>query len=184
MKIISIAVFILSLMVPGTVTAQTDCSIGVTTSAPEQTTVEVASTISCTGFRFASAETAVFFDPHSAVASDILVLTNDANGVATISFTSDAEVGLTPPANFITVNEPNPFVVIAISTTGGANSMLTFTSDADTAGVPSACGANSDCLTASAVVPEPATLALLGIGILGGGVMRRRRRSGPAGGEK
>jgi PEP-CTERM motif len=184
MKIISIAVFVLALMVAGPAMAQTDCNIGAFIFAPEPSPVvpEVASTISCTGFKFASAETAVFFDPGGLVPSDILLLSN-VNGVATIAFTSDAEFGLTPPANFITVNEPNPFVVIAFSTTGGADSVLTFTSDADTAGVPSACGVNSDCLSVSAT-PEPATLALLGIGILGGGFMRRRRRSGPAGGEK
>jgi PEP-CTERM motif len=55
-------------------------------------------------------------------------------------------------------------------------------SDADTAGPSSACGLNSDCIIASAT-PEPATLGLLGIGILGVGTMRRRR-SGPAVSEK
>jgi hypothetical protein len=82
-------------------------------------------------------------------------------------------VGL-PIGNFISVTEPNSFIALAVSTTTGVgSSKLTFTSDADN-GTALACGA-SDCVTAS-TVPEPATLGLLGIGMLGGGFLRRRRR--------
>jgi hypothetical protein len=184
MKLISVAVvLVLSLMVTGTAMATASawattnaCLAGVTTPLPEGS-VEASLTVSCPGFTFASAETAVFFDANSVLPSDIVILTNVA-GVATITFLSDTEIALgLPPGNFITVNEPNAFVAIAISTTKG-NSKLTFTSDADT-GTSSACGANSDCITASvAPIPEPATLGLLGMGMLGVGALRRRR-SGP-----
>jgi len=182
MKIVPFVVLVLCLMVTGTAMASTtDCSAGVTTNMAEPPLLPEASlTITCTGFMFAQAETAVFFDPNSAVPSDIVTLAN-VPGAATITFVSDTDnIPLIIPANFITVHEPNPFVAIAISTTGGANSKLTFASDDGS----SVCGANSDCITASAATPEPATLTLLGIAILGGGVMRRRFRSRPAVGEK
>ena len=176
MKVISLAVLVLSLMVTGTAMAQTPCSAGVTTTMPEGNP-EASVSVSCPGFTFASAETAVFFDPNSLVPSDIVTLTN-VNGVATITFVSDTEIALgLPGVNFITVDEPNPFVAIAISSTGGiGNSKLTFTSDADT-GTSSTCGANSDCVTAS-TTPEPGTLVLLGTGIFGfAGLIRRRLAS-------
>ncbi len=162
------------LLAAGATRAQTACSVGAATPVPEGTLVvpEASLSVSCPGFTFASAQTAVFFDS-TGLASDIVTLTN-VQGVATILFVSDnLDVGLTlPVGSFITVTEPNPFVVVALSTVAGVpNSVLHFTSDAETG---TACGA-SDCLTASPT-PEPATLGLLGIGILGGGWMQRRRR--------
>ena len=166
------------LLVAGATRAQTACSAGVTTSVPEETLLppvpEASLTVSCPGFTFANAETAVMFDA-SGLPSDVVILTNVA-GVATITFVSDTlDLPLTlPVGGFIKVTEPNPFVAVAISTVSGVSStVLNFTSDAET-GVPT-CGANSDCITAS-TVPEPATLSLLGIGLLGSGWIQRRRR--------
>ena len=165
------------LLAAGATQAQpTACSAGVTTNMAEETigVPETSLTVSCPGFTFASAETAVMFDA-SGLPSDIVTLTNVA-GVATISFVSDnADIPLTLPiGSFISVTEPSPFLAIAISTVAGVpNSVLHFTSDAETGTNP--CGTASDCLTASAT-PEPATLSLLGIGLLGGGWIYRRRR--------
>jgi len=189
MKIVPFVVLVLCLMVTGTAMASTtDCSAGVTTNMAEPSLLlpEASITATCTGFMFpfAQTETAVFFDPNSTLPSDIVTLAN-VSGAATITFVSDTELALgLPTGSFITVHEPNHFVVIALSTTGGANSELTFASDDGS----SVCGANSDCITASATTatatPEPATLTLLGIALFGGGVMRRRFRSGSAVGEK
>jgi AraC-like DNA-binding protein len=168
---------LIGLLAAGATRAQpTACSDGVTTNMAEETigVPETSLTVSCPGFTFASAETAVLFDA-SGLPSDIVTLTNVA-GVATISFVSDnADIPLTlPVGSFISVNEPDPFVVVALSTVAGVpHSVLHFISDAETGTNP--CGANSDCLTASAV-PEPATLSLFGIGLLGSAWIRRRRR--------
>lgn len=183
MKVISVVVvLVLSLMVTGTAMATpTACSAGVTTGMAEETLLvpEAALSVSCPGFTFASASlgAAVFFDS-SGLPSDIVTLTN-VGGVATILFVSDnLDIPLTlPTGSFIKVTEPEPFVVVAISTVAGvSSSVLRFISDDEAS---SACGVNSDCITASvAPIPEPATLGLLGMGMLGVGALRRRR-SGP-----
>ena len=179
MKVISIAALVLSLMITGSALADptNPCSAGVTTLM--EGGLEAATSVSCPGFTFTSAQTAVLFDPNSLVASDIVKLTNSAAGVATITFLSDTEVTLELDglSGYIRVHEPDPFIAIAVSTVPGVgSSKLTFSSDADTPGAVSACGAGSDCVIAS-TVPEPATLGLLGIGLLGGGFLRRRRLS-------
>ena len=132
---------------------------------------EASLSVTCDGFTFPSAETAVFLDASSGLPSDIVILANNAAGVATILFVSDNLDVLpttTPVGSLITLTEPQAFVAVGISTTGISNSLLTFTSDADN-GTSTACGA-SDCMTASAV-PEPATM-----GLLGSGWIQRRRR--------
>src|SRR3984893_153493 len=174
MKVISLVTLVLSLMITGSALADptNPCSAGVATLM--EGGLEAATSVSCPGFTFTSAQTAVFFDPNSVLASDIVMLTNNAAGVATITVTSDTDVALDLDglSGFITVHEPDPFIAIAVSTVAGVgSSKLTFSSDADTPGAVSACGAGSDCVIAS-TVPEPATLGLLGIGVLGGGVPR------------
>jgi hypothetical protein len=159
--------------------AQTACSAGTTTPMPEGS-LEASFTVSCPGFTFENAQVAIFLDPGPLVAvpSDVITLTNVA-GVATITFLSDTEVPITIPAlpsgSLSVLSEPNSFFALAVSTVAGiSNSELTFTSDADN-GTSGPCGSNSDCMTAS-TVPEPATMGLLGIGLLGSGWIQRRRR--------
>src|ERR1700680_171448 len=113
MKVIFIAALAMSLMVTGSALASpaNPCGDGVTTMMPEGNLLvsEAAVTLTCPGFKFTSAETAVFFDPNSVIPSDVVVLSNDAAGVATIMFLSDAEVAVgLPTGNPISVTEPNP----------------------------------------------------------------------------
>ena len=173
---------LMCLLVAGPTRAQTNVCLtgGVLAEAAE---LGVGVSFSCPGFTFASAQTAVFLDPVSVglpIVSDIVLLTNTTVGgvanTATITFISDTDLaGLPTPPNITkTVTEPDAFVALAISTVAGvSSSKLTFTSDADNGST--VCNANSDCITASPV-PEPATLGLLGIGLLGSGWIQRRRQ--------
>jgi PEP-CTERM motif len=173
------------LLVAGPTQAQTACSAGATTFMTEENPAAVppvpegSINVTCAGFTFPTAQTVVLLDA-SGLPSDVIILANNLLGEATISFVSDTlDLPLTlPTGNLIRVSESTPFVAIAVSTVAGvSSSALHFISDTDTAGSASPCGTNSDCMTAStSTVPEPATMGLLGIGLLASGWIQRRRR--------
>jgi hypothetical protein len=140
---------------------------------PEDST-EASTVLTCPGLQLLPSldgKTAVFLDPDGSV-SDFVLLANVGTAVQ-FTFVSDLEIGqaLVPPPPIVqTVTEPDPFIVVATSTTG-AQVRFTFTSDANgVAGVPSE-------TIQIAPIPEPATLTLAGLGVLlvMCGCHRRRR---------
>ena len=143
---------------------------------------EASTVLTCPGFTLSptvAGQAAIFRDPNGSL-SDFVLLAN-VSGAAQFTFVSDLETGppLELPPNPIlqTVVEPNPFVIVATSTTG-AKLQFTFTSDANgVAGVP------SETIQVTPV-PEPASLKLAGLGVLllmCGFYLRRRSCSHEAG---
>lgn len=169
-----VSVLLALLGVAGAASADTfTCSGGAQVITFLENATEVSSTVTCPGFQFgASAGTAVFFEPDGITPSDILTLA-DVAGVATATFVSDLDLQLPlPTGGFISVTEPNPFVVLAASTSDDPSLSFTFTSDL------------SESLTTSdqlsiARVPEPAAVTLTGIALLGVCLCIRRSGQGP-----
>ena len=155
-----------------TVAAATLCSGGAQVITLPENATEASTTFSCPGFQFgASAGVLLFMDPDGVTPSDVVTLADVAGG-STITFVSDLDLPLTlPPVVNFTVVEPNPFVVVAASISGGTGLKFTFTSDSnesltgsdqftiESAG-NSGGGGNTE-------VPEPSTISLFGFGLLG-----------------
>jgi hypothetical protein len=150
------------------------CTAGAQLITIPEDSAEVSTVLTCPSFNVSNAMvgTAVFLDPGGNVVSDFVVLAN-VGTTEQFTFVSDLENGqaLNPPNPIIqTVTEPDPFVVVATSTTG-AQLRFTFTSDVnESAGQPSE-------MIGITPIPEPASLTFAGLGgllIMCGWYLRRR----------
>jgi hypothetical protein len=165
-----LGLFIVTMLASG---AAITCTGGAQLITIPEDAAEVSTVLTCQGFNVSNAMlgTAVFLDPGGSVVSDFVVLANVGTAVQ-FTFVSDLETGqaLMPPPTIIqTVTEPDPFIVVATSTTG-AQLRFTFTSDVnESAGQPSE-------TIGITPIPEPASLTFAGLGgllIMCGWYLRR-----------
>jgi PEP-CTERM motif len=116
----------------------------------------------------------VALEPDGTTVSDIVFVSNTGpGGVGQMVFLSDGSAGLTAPGNvvatFIESATGASFFDLDLPLTGGVADLgVRFTSDGD----PSSGISDSVDIT----VPEPASMAILGLGMAALGVVRRRRR--------
>ena len=165
-------------LITSAATAASLCSGGVQVITLPEDTTEASAVFSCPGFQFgANAGVLLFVEPDGITPSDVVIL-GDVAGGSTITFISDLDLPLTmPPVINFQVAEPNPFVVVAASISGGTGLKFTFTSDSN----ESLTGSDSFTVESAGngggtAVPEPSTISLIGLGLLGIAHLVRQRK--------
>jgi len=172
MRFLAVTAVVCVLFFTSAATAASLCTGGAQVITLPENATEASTTFSCPGFQFgASAGVLLFMDPDGVTPSDVVTLADVAGG-STITFVSDLDLPLSlPPVVNFTVVEPNPFVVVAASISGGTGLKFTFTSDSnesltgsDQFSIESAGNGGGGGNTE---VPEPSTISLFGLGLLG-----------------
>jgi PEP-CTERM motif len=151
----------------------------ITCTIPEQTP-EVTLNATLTGLSFTAAAQGmvlIYDDSAHTVLSDVVTFTN-VGGVATVTFVSDTE-GIPVTAQGLPIlgqfTESSKPIDLSLALSNGQFLHTKICSDTNE---NTGCHGGSDSIMLSmrgTAVPEPGTLALLGLGLLGSGALRFRR---------